>query len=145
LFWTPGAKPGGTITGFLYWQFGDFCFPDHRWSDFVAVIPAWWIEALRSLDGETKLDFMDGPYFMILTEVGDGYGSIECYEDRKTKILVGCYRIPIAQVKREVVTVASSIVVELQERNFGSDDLRHLIKLLKSPWARAVKVEGGRP
>ncbi len=86
---------GGATTAFIYWRFGSFCFPGPKWSDFVAVIPAWWIEALRKVDSTQTLRFMDGPYFMTTTRVGAADLKIDCYEDRADKGLVASYRVPL--------------------------------------------------
>ena len=124
----------GATTAFIYWQFGPFCFPGRKWSDFVAVLPAWWIEALRRSNSPQTLHFMDGPYFITATRVGNGDVQIDCHEDRAGKGVVGSYILPLARVQEEVVAVGRAVVAAFREKNWNSRDLKLLSDLLKNPW-----------
>jgi len=128
---------GGATTAFIYWQFGSFCFPGPRWSDFVTVISAWWIDALRSLDKTQTLRFMDGPYFITATRVGTTDVQIDCHEDREGKGLVESYRLPLRRVRDELIGVSKAVVAALRERNWGSRELELLNNLVGSPWPGA--------
>jgi len=100
----------------------------------VAVIPAWWIEALRKPDEGVVLRFMDGPFFMRLTDARAGCWRIECYEDRKERMLAGSYRLPLERIREEVVGAARAVLVASQRRNWKSRDLELLNSLLTNPW-----------
>lgn len=56
-------------TGKLHIRFGDVDFPDSDWDDFVVVVLAWWLDAVRKLIEEgvgVLLMFMDGPFTVTL-------------------------------------------------------------------------------
>jgi hypothetical protein len=120
----------GATTAFIYWQFDDFYFPGPRWSDFVAVIPGWWIEALRGLDGPKELRFMDGPYFIRVSKSNDAHLSVGCYEDRAERKLCGSYVVRNDAVLKEVEATARDVVAAFQERNWNSEDIAYLKRLL---------------
>jgi hypothetical protein len=124
----------GAVTAFIYWQFGDSCFPGPRWSDFVVVVLSWWIESLRGTDEGKLFRFMDGPFFMKVSGAGASSVRVECYEDRKEQKLVGSYQVPVKRIHGEIEAAAKAVVHALQERNWTSRDLEHLAKLLTSPW-----------
>ena len=59
----------GAVTGEIYWRVGASAFPGVEWTDFPVRIVAWWIVALETLSlagGECELDFMDGPYSILV-------------------------------------------------------------------------------
>ncbi|QWF18436.1 hypothetical protein [Lysobacter capsici] len=65
------------VTGTVFFEFGAFQFPERNWNDFVVVILGWWLDATTKLmsagEGETELYFMDGPYSLRITIVGDSF------------------------------------------------------------------------
>jgi hypothetical protein len=120
----------GSVTAFLYWQFDDFSFPGERWSDFAPVVLSWWIEALQDMHGSALLRFMDGPYFIQIRERRAKSALVECHEDRKEKGLVASYRVPMALIRNEIESAGQAAAVALQERNWHSKDIDHLLCLL---------------
>jgi hypothetical protein len=56
----------GTVTAVIYWQMGNWRFPDGDWNDFIVLVLRWWVQAVvRLADGSTSteaLRFMDGPF-----------------------------------------------------------------------------------
>lgn len=77
----------GAVTGVVYFDFGpDQRFPVEGWSDFVVVVASWWLAALEELDrgaDETKLRFMDGPYWVAVVPQDASSVLLRCTEDRK--------------------------------------------------------------
>lgn len=65
------------VTGTVFFEFGAFQFPERNWNDFVVVILGWWLDATTKLmaagEGETELYFMDGPYSLRISIVGDSF------------------------------------------------------------------------
>jgi len=59
------------ISGVLYVQLGDLCFPDSKWNDLCASILAMWLlsvnKHLLCQEKKTTLYFMDGAYSINLT------------------------------------------------------------------------------
>lgn len=61
----------GVVTGRIILRYGNICFPEAGWNDFVAVVLSWWVEAAIDLCGPTgksrELRFMDGPFWVDVT------------------------------------------------------------------------------
>lgn len=56
------------ITGIVYFQTEDFCFPYDDWDDFVSPIVLWWKERFDEMEeaeaDKCELLFMDGDYMV---------------------------------------------------------------------------------
>jgi hypothetical protein len=70
------SKVSGQIFSEIYFIIqDDTFFPEKGWDDFSEVIMGWWLE--RSLEirkgSKTVLNFMDGPYYLEITESGENY------------------------------------------------------------------------
>jgi hypothetical protein len=54
----------------LYFSTEDYCFPDTDWLDYIANRLDYWMPQLISFltrhTDSCRLDFMDGPYFVVL-------------------------------------------------------------------------------
>ena len=129
-----GQTQGSGIISIIYWQCGDCCFPQFKWSDFVVVILSWWMESVRDMEQPTKLYFMDGPFFMELHPAEAGRAHLDCYESNgigeNDRRLIGCYNIPIARFKREIMAAARLVVTTVEERGWKSKDIERLKALL---------------
>jgi hypothetical protein len=51
-----------SITGEIFFQSGDFCFPEDGWNDFVAIILGFWLRTVKNSRNDFELLFMDGPF-----------------------------------------------------------------------------------
>jgi hypothetical protein len=120
----------GAITSLVYCEFGDFCFPDSRWSDFVVVILGWWIDATNNLKRQTVLRFMDGPYSIHLTADEIGIVRADCIEHRERQIVLGSFHISLSGLQRAITVTALAVLDACQERNWNSEDLAQLRKFV---------------
>lgn len=60
-------------------------FPDTDWDDFSHTLLGWWSNALLSYTDSSvgfRLDFMDGPYEIIVSRKGDAWALSCMREDR---------------------------------------------------------------
>jgi hypothetical protein len=58
-----------SITGEIFFQFGDSYFPESHWNDFIVVILIWWNKSIRLLEtasvgASVDFNFMDGPFYV---------------------------------------------------------------------------------
>lgn len=56
------------LFGDIFFEFKDGFFPGKNWNDFILIILDWWINAVLDLSNKknTELDFMDGPYEILI-------------------------------------------------------------------------------
>jgi len=70
----------GSISGVIFLRGAAGDFPDSHWSDFPAVVLAWWIAGLRELvAGHSQAftgRFMDGPLVFVIERREDGSGRL---------------------------------------------------------------------
>jgi hypothetical protein len=61
-----------SISGNIYWQFGNRYFPEIGWYDYVSTLLMWWTSSLLDISNGTiekvTFQFMDGPYFIKLLQ-----------------------------------------------------------------------------
>lgn len=129
----------GAITGLLSVKLGTLSFPDGDWSDFPIVVLGWWLEALHSLQIGRSVDlrFMDGPFFVRLTQQGDASCKVECYEDQKTLRLIADGTVALRQILEGVVRASGAVAGYSARMGWNGDDLDQLEILLRD--ARSAK------
>jgi hypothetical protein len=86
-----GTSPSRSITGVVYFDFGETCFPAERWNDFAVVITSWWLEAVhkveKGIDREVLMRFMDGPYHLAATRMSGDEIRRRCIESRRSDVV----------------------------------------------------------
>jgi hypothetical protein len=86
-----GTSASGSITGVVYFDFAETCFPAERWNDFAVVITSWWLEAIHKLDKgidrEVLMHFMDGPYHLVATRLSGDEIRLRCVERRRSDLV----------------------------------------------------------
>ncbi|MGE6230650.1 hypothetical protein [Paenibacillus chitinolyticus] len=127
----------GSITGEIYFQFGDFCFPELRWNDFIVVILCWWNKSVGTLEvssvGTTvEFHFMDGPFYVravksseekvILNFLRRKIEGFEILASRDTEI---------DSLKTAIGKVSRKIVRELHRKNWSTNDTEQLESLIR--------------
>ena len=134
---TLARSRSGAITGILCLKLGALSFPDGDWSDFPIVVLGWWLEALGNLRTGRSVDlrFMDGPFFVRLTQQGYASCKVECYEDKETARVIVEEPVALRQVL-EGVTRASRAVAEYSaSAGWSGDDLERLETLLREVYS----------
>ena len=120
----------GAVSGKIYLQCEDHCFPDCAWFDFPVVILGWWLEALHRLSTraskQEELVFMEGPFRMTLSEPRGGVSRYEW----QAPGLVASGEVDFEDLLKEAIS-AGSLSVETALDSFGLDgDLDRLSSLL---------------
>jgi hypothetical protein len=70
------------LTGIIYFDFGDYQFPEIEWNDFIVVILNWWLLTLSEIMSEESIEvelrFMDGPFYVKVSPTTNGLWDIRC-------------------------------------------------------------------
>jgi hypothetical protein len=124
----------GSITGVVYFDFGDILFPDDRWNDFVVVVVTWWLSALekleRGIDREVVLQFMDGPYRITLTRQDATTVLLSCIEDRRNGGVLHEERVELPALTAQVRRLARKVASACSRNHLQSSDLDVLRRYL---------------
>lgn len=125
----------GTITGIIYYDFGDYQFPEIGWNDFVAVILGWWLESvLRLAKGLTKnedLKFMDGPLQLRLTSKDNTFCTVECIDSKRSSVVEYSDEVSIDELLSSIRHAVSLLLDICKDNKWHSDDIDILHKLIK--------------
>jgi len=120
------AYEDGAVTGVVYWRAGQIAFPEEGWDDFVVIVLGWWARSLREFAGgqvdETRLDFMDGPFWLRLVREG-ALVHVECVDWGRGASVVGEFRVSEARLTSAVLTAAEAVLAECRSRGVVSEDL----------------------
>jgi hypothetical protein len=130
----------GSITANLEVRIGEFVFPGPGWSDFVAIVLSWWLEALQTLirgEQAVELRFMDGPYLMYLTREGLSGCLLQCCEDREERTVVFQTRVNPLQLLSETERTATDVIKACAAKKWEAAALRSLSALLNDSRYRA--------
>jgi hypothetical protein len=129
-----GTGVGRSITGVVYLDLGELCFPCEGWNDFAVVIAGGWLDALQKFEGgldcEVILHFMDGPYRVVVTSAADEQVRIRCVEDRHVQHVVHEEHIALAALITQVRGLASLVASECERRGLRSRDVDALKRCL---------------
>ncbi len=76
-------KPSTTnlITGDIYFDIDGYIFIDEVWSDFVLILISSWLYELKSKPTKAKLYFMEGSYYVEITQPLTGLAKFRCVKD----------------------------------------------------------------
>ena len=122
-----GTGKSRSVTGVVYYDFSGFLFPAERWSDFIAVVVTWWLEALekmgRGTEQEAVLRFMDGPYFLRLIAISDDIVLVKCVEDRSDAGVVHEEHVSLTDFRAQLQRLARQIAWACKQRGWESTDL----------------------
>ena len=126
----------GVITAPIYFDFGDFQFPEVGWSDFIVIISGWWLDAIQKLnqgwEREIELCFMDGPMIIKLTLGERDDLLLECVNQRGRVDIIE-YKTTITKelIVSKLLSNAKNILKLCRENNWQSADIDTLSKLVK--------------
>lgn len=123
------------ITGIIFFEFGDYQFPDAHWNDFVVVILHWWVSALKDLSlgnsDKTEMRFMDGPFYVKLYKKNKDLISIECFSDGATERLYFLERYPLDELCDAVFDIARITLGACVKKGWESEEILQLRSLLQ--------------
>ncbi|MFT3927076.1 MAG: hypothetical protein QM778_31305 [Myxococcales bacterium] len=128
------ASASRSITGVVYFDFGGTCFPAERWNDFAVVITTWWLEAVAKLeqgfDREVLMYFMDGPYYVAATRMGEDEIRLRCIERRRSEEMVHEQLVSLGELRELVCGLARDVASACGQAGIESSDLDRLKDLL---------------
>jgi hypothetical protein len=116
----------GSITGVVYFDFGDRQFPTAGWNDFVVVIAGWWLSELDRSDWNragATLRFMDGPYWISAATNESADVTLHCVEDRRDAEDLGKIIVSASEIKSEVLAFARAVLQACASARIASADL----------------------
>lgn len=119
----------GGLHGPLALVLGDECFPADDWTDFPIVLIRQWITALSSSTFPVHLEFMEGPYEVVLR----GPSAEDC---RVEAINTGSRSIEVAErldctcISRALEEAATVLLLQAERSGGSGDDVDRLRALL---------------
>src|SRR5262245_16436227 len=123
-----------SITGVLYFDFSGFFFPDERWNDFVVVITSWWLDSIEKLErgteSEVVLRFMDGPYWITLTQQEGDVALLRCTEDRRDAGDVHEEYVSLSEFSSQLRGLARQVASACSRARMESSDVAALRRYL---------------
>jgi hypothetical protein len=125
-----GTSASRSITGVVYFEFGEACFPAERWNDFAVVITSWWLEAIdkleRGVDREVLMYFMDGPYHLAATRMSGDEIRLRCIESRRSDLVRHEELVKLADLGELVRRLAREVARACSRAGMQSSDLDKL-------------------
>lgn len=122
----------GTATGVIYWDVEGAQFPEAGWNDFVVVILGWWLQdVIALLRGETKdvaLDFMDGP-FSVLLRVDNEHVAVHFVDRSRERQPSSGFQLDRNEIRQMVLHAAEGIYRHLRLQGIVSDEIEGIRRL----------------
>lgn len=125
-----GKTTRGLVVGVIYFDFGQYEFPEKNWSDAVAVVLEWWISALSNfLNGSAssvELRFMEGDFRISCRRTIDGEFVLECIGGGE-KIEFGCAPVEVLISALEAAVRVQMMCEKLGWESDDTEKLQHAI------------------
>ncbi|WP_379147448.1 hypothetical protein [Paenibacillus sp. sgz500992] len=126
----------GSITGEIFIRFEDSYFPEPRWNDFVVVILIWWNKSTNLLETSSvgtsvEFNFMDGPFYVRGVKRDNENVSLSFI--RRTKVgeeILSSLDTDMDSLKKTIIKASKKILKVLQSKNWLTEDIEQLKKLL---------------
>ena len=114
-------EDGDTLTGIIYFDFGDIRFPGGGWNDFPGNLIWWWINELLRVDGAKNANglfrFMDGPQEIQFKFKTPAVCELQCLNGGKDIKR----DVSVATLKRTLVEAADVLASECARRGWDED------------------------
>ena len=123
------------ITGVVFFDFGNYLFPEEGWNDFVVVVLCWWLSALKQIaegcsDSET-LRFMGGPLYVTINKQNNGLCRIDCFDGSTDGCSEYSGQYPLSDILDSVLCAATTIYSACFKNGWDNSDLSNLRILMK--------------
>jgi hypothetical protein len=119
--------PDASISGNIYWQFGEYFFPEEHWYDYVSTLLSWWSEAFREIlrgsDFKKELMFMDGPQLMFVESYDSSSFHITCHQ-REKYLVTYSFIVNKKKLIRSFVLKMTRLLAWCKQYNLSCDDMR---------------------
>ena len=125
------------IFGKIYISVGDSPFPDKKWDDFIVVIMSWWNEELlKIMDSNEKdyqLNFMDGPYEVVITRKPSERLELECLRRGRDKnVVLSRGSCSLSEFSNQLIKATETVIKVLESSHWDTNDIRILKKSYKN-------------
>lgn len=114
-------RDGGSLTGTIYFDFGDISFPGGFWNDFPGNLTWWWINELLRVDGARNANglfrFMDGPQEVRFKMISLAVCEMKCLNGGKDIKR----NVSLETLKRTLVEAADVLAIECARRGWDDD------------------------
>ncbi|MBB6674797.1 hypothetical protein [Cohnella nanjingensis] len=121
-----------SITGEVYFQFGDSSFPDSNWNDFVVVILTWWNKSIKLLETSSvgtaqDFNFMDGPFYVHGVKKDSAQISLHFTRRNKDGLeVIASLDTEIESLKKTIAKASRKVIKEINAKNWVTDDVEEL-------------------
>ncbi|MNO88464.1 hypothetical protein D3C76_799140 [compost metagenome] len=123
-----------SITGEVYFQFGDTFFPDCNWNDFIVVILTWWNKSIKLLETSSvgasqDFIFMDGPFYVHGVKKDSSHITLSFIRRNKADLeVIASLDTEIDSLKKSIAKASRKVLKELNAKNWVTDDVEDLTK-----------------
>lgn len=118
-----------SITGSIFFDFGNYQFPEIGWNDFIVVVLSWWLSSMRKLVLDLskfeELRFMDGPFFLAIKKLGEDKCKIECFEKYEGKAEFSG-EFSLKKLNGFILKAAREVEAICTEHHWDTDDISKL-------------------
>ena len=122
-------KDGDKIFGNIYFEEGEFLFPERGWTDFVIIILNWWTESilklLKNISIEEELDFMDGPAMVKIQYLKNDFFNLYFILNKE---VVTSSKVDIELFTRSFLKELNSLIRVLNENGWENKEVHSLIE-----------------
>lgn len=123
----------GIIYGLIYFDFFKHQFPEKDWNDSIAVILTWWVLSIKDIAfgdcNEKELWFMDGPLYINIRRVNGDICTLECIDERSSKIPEFSVQSTFTHVIKEIINCAEKVNIFCKEKKWITDDTKKLMQV----------------
>jgi hypothetical protein len=123
------ANTRGAVTGVVFFDFGEFQFPESGWNDSIVVVLEWWlsalVELLRGTTTEAELRFMEGPLCVEVEQDLDQRCEIRCIEGRSRRLRYECEG-SVCDLLRSILAAAVHVRTICRHHGWHSSDIEAL-------------------
>lgn len=111
----------------------DIFFPEKGWDDFSVVIMGWWLERSLGIRGGDKavLNFMDGPYYLEISELGEDYTILFVNDKYNVKKVICSEKINGKLFLKVLLKSANLLIRSIPDEAKELDDVLVLINNFK--------------
>ncbi|WP_156830085.1 hypothetical protein [Paenibacillus sp. HW567] len=126
-----------SITGEVYFQFGDAFFPDCNWNDFIVVILTWWNKSIKLLETSSAgtsqdFNFLDGPFYVHGVKKDNLHITLSFIRRNKANLeVIASLDTEIDSLKKSIVKASRKVLKELNAKNWVTDDVEDLTKQIQ--------------
>lgn len=132
---TVSLDGSGVVTAVIFVDIDGTAFPENRWSDLVAGVIRGWIEKILGLAQgvyiESKLMFLDGPFWLRMTSEQGRDWTIECLSGHSNP-KVECFRhVDLREFALSIISCAERLLDVYTNNQWPtSDDIDAIYRLI---------------